>query len=159
MLLSLGLSWPGPLQGCNNFKIHPPSTYGATRLHSQQAVRAIHRTGLCPGKLEARSEACSALSLKPKQDNVLNFPNRWSRAQNPWDPNPWYQLVTECSSGKGSPGPWWCPMCWWGGVLGGDIGALGVPSFRWGSKFHLYQSEMLLSLCGWRVCPSLFRTI
>ena len=32
-------------------------------LHSWQAV-----TPACPGRLEAGSEACSALSLKPKQD-------------------------------------------------------------------------------------------
>ena len=83
MLLSLGLSWPGPLQGLNNFKIHPSSTYGATRLALTAGGQGIHRTGQRPGKLEARPEACSALSLKPKQDNVLNFPNRWSRAQNP----------------------------------------------------------------------------
>ena len=35
-------------------------------LHSQQAVTPSHsQLGQCPGRLEARSEACSALSLKP----------------------------------------------------------------------------------------------
>ena len=38
------------------------------KLHSQQAVTPSHsQSGQCPGRLEARSEACSALSLKPKQ--------------------------------------------------------------------------------------------
>ena len=40
-------------------------------LHSWQAV-----TPACPGRLEAGSEACSALSLKPKQDYLFNFPTR-----------------------------------------------------------------------------------
>ena len=45
-------------------------------LHSQQAVTPCHsQLGQCPGRLEARSEACSALSLKPKQDYSCNFPN------------------------------------------------------------------------------------
>ena len=45
-------------------------------LHSQQALTPGHsQSGQCPGRLEARSEACSALSLKPKQDYLFNFPN------------------------------------------------------------------------------------
>ena len=45
-------------------------------LHSQQAVTSSHsQSGKCPGRLEARSEVCSALSLKTKQDNLFNFPN------------------------------------------------------------------------------------
>ena len=37
-------------------------------LHSQLAVTPSHsQSRQCPGRLEARSEACSALSLKPKQ--------------------------------------------------------------------------------------------
>ena len=32
------------------------------------------QSGQCPGRLEARSEAFSALSLKPKQDYLFNFP-------------------------------------------------------------------------------------
>ena len=36
-------------------------------LHLQQAVTPSHsQSGQCPGRLEAKSEACSALSLKPK---------------------------------------------------------------------------------------------
>ena len=36
-------------------------------LHSQQALTPGHsQSGQCPGRLEARSEACFALSLKPK---------------------------------------------------------------------------------------------
>ena len=34
------------------------------------------QSGQCPGRLEARSEDCSALSLKPKQDYLFNFPSR-----------------------------------------------------------------------------------
>ena len=45
-------------------------------LHSQQAVTPSHsQLGQCPGRLEARSEACSALSLKPNWDYSFNFPN------------------------------------------------------------------------------------
>ena len=45
-------------------------------LHSQQVVTPSHsQLGQCPGRLEARSEACSALSLKPKRDYSFNFPN------------------------------------------------------------------------------------
>ena len=44
-------------------------------LHSQQAVRAL-TVRACPGRLEARSEACSALSLKPIKDYIFNFPNK-----------------------------------------------------------------------------------
>ena len=46
-------------------------------LHSQQAVIHSHsQSGQCPGRLEARSVACSALSLNPKQGCLFNFPNR-----------------------------------------------------------------------------------
>ena len=31
------------------------------------------QSGQCPGRLEARSEACSALSLKPKQDFLISL--------------------------------------------------------------------------------------
>ena len=34
------------------------------------------QSGQCPGRLEARSEACSALSLKPKPDYSFHFPNK-----------------------------------------------------------------------------------
>ena len=43
-------------------------------LHSQQAVTHSHsQVGQYPGRLEARSEACSALSLKPKQDYLISL--------------------------------------------------------------------------------------
>ena len=46
-------------------------------LHSQQAIRApIVRA--VSRQLEVRSEACSALSLKPKQDYFFTFPNKYS---------------------------------------------------------------------------------
>ena len=39
-------------------------------------LQALHsQSGQCPGRLEARSEAWSALYLKPKQDYSFNFPN------------------------------------------------------------------------------------
>ena len=42
------------------------------------AVSPSHsQSGQCPGKLEARSQACSALSLKLKQDYLFTFFNRW----------------------------------------------------------------------------------
>ena len=44
--------------------------------HSQQAVTPSHFQSVqYPGRLDARSEACSALPLKPKQDYSFNFPN------------------------------------------------------------------------------------
>ena len=47
-------------------------------LHSQLVVTHSHsQSGQCPGRLEARSEACSALSLKPKQDYSFNFRKKW----------------------------------------------------------------------------------
>ena len=45
-------------------------------LHSQKGVTHSHsQLGQCPGRLEARSKACSALSLKPKQDYLIS-PNK-----------------------------------------------------------------------------------
>ena len=46
-------------------------------LHSQQAVtHSLSQSGQSLGRSEAGSEACSALSLKPKQDCSFNFPDR-----------------------------------------------------------------------------------
>ena len=77
MLLSLGLVWPGPTQGLSNLKIPPLSYLRPPQvLHSQQAATHSHsQSGQCSARLEARSEACSASSLKPKQDHSFNFPN------------------------------------------------------------------------------------
>ena len=45
-------------------------------LHSEQTVTHNHSlSGQCPRRLEASSEASSALSLKPKQEYLFNFPN------------------------------------------------------------------------------------
>ena len=68
MLLSLALGWPGPLQGLSSLRDSSPMLSMVLQaLHSQQAVTHSHdQSGQCPGRLEARSEACSALSLKPK---------------------------------------------------------------------------------------------
>ena len=75
MLLSLGLGCPGPPQGPNNHQIPPPSPPWRCRYctHSRRSRSLPVRQ--CPGRLEARSEACSALSLKPKQEYLFNFPN------------------------------------------------------------------------------------
>ena len=44
--------------------------------HSQQALTPSHsQAGQCPGRREARSEAGSALSLKPREDYLFNFTN------------------------------------------------------------------------------------
>ena len=43
-----------------------PLSYGATRLALTAGSHL--QPGQCPGGLQVRSEACSALSLKPKQD-------------------------------------------------------------------------------------------
>ena len=77
MLLSLGLGGPAPLQGLNNLKNVPPSYLWCCKAcsHSRQSLKPLI-SGQCPGRLEARSEDCSALSLKPKQDYLFNFPSR-----------------------------------------------------------------------------------
>ena len=73
MLLSLGLGWLGPLQGLNNLKIPPPSYIRCCKscTHNRQSFTLT----LSQGRLEARSEASSVLSQKPKQDYLFNFPN------------------------------------------------------------------------------------
>ena len=43
-------------------------------LHSQQTVTPSHsQSGQCPDRLEAKSEACSALYLKPTQDYLISL--------------------------------------------------------------------------------------
>ena len=78
MLLSLGLGCPGPLPGHNNLKIPPPSYIWCCKscTHSRQLFTVSSPYGQCPGRLEVRSEAYSALSLKPNQDYLFNFPNK-----------------------------------------------------------------------------------
>ena len=78
MLLSLGLGCPGPLQGHNHLKILPPSYIWCCKscTHSRQLLSVSSPSGQCPGRLEVRSEAYSALSLKPNQDYLFNFPNK-----------------------------------------------------------------------------------
>ena len=63
-------------------------------LHTMQAVtRRYSQSGQCPGRLEARSEACSASSLKPKLDGSFNFPNsyplQYSCLKNSMDRGAW----------------------------------------------------------------------
>ena len=67
MLLSLGLGWTEPLQGLRNLKIYLSCTQV---LHS---ARSHSQSGQCPGRLEARSEACSVSSLQPKQDYLISL--------------------------------------------------------------------------------------
>ena len=55
----------------------PHFIYDAANL-ALTAVNPSHsQSWQCPGKLEARSQACSALSLKLKQDYLFTFFNRW----------------------------------------------------------------------------------
>ena len=56
---------PAVQQSQNSFPILPTSPALTAGSHSQ--------SGQCPGRLEARSEACSALSLKPKQDYLISL--------------------------------------------------------------------------------------
>ena len=68
-MLSLGLDWPDPLQGLSSLKrCHKACSNSKPARHSQP--------GLCLGRLEARSEACSALSLKPEQDYLISLAHR-----------------------------------------------------------------------------------
>ena len=72
------LPWPPPgaQQSQDSSPPPPPSYLWGFVLHSQQTVPPSHfQSRQCPGRLEARSEAHSALSLKPKQDYLFNFPN------------------------------------------------------------------------------------
>ena len=77
MLLSLGLGWSEPLYGFNNFKICPLSYLWCHKASTHSRQSRHLQSGQYPGRLEARSETWSALSLKPKQDYLFNFPNRW----------------------------------------------------------------------------------
>ena len=73
MLLSLRLDCPGPLQVSTISRLLPHLLYGAAGL--ALPANSLFQSEQCPGRLEARSEAHSALSLKPKQDYLFNFPN------------------------------------------------------------------------------------
>ena len=72
----LGAWLARPPQGAQQSQDSCPSSPMVLQvLHAQQAVTYSHsQSGQCPGTLEARSGACSALSLKPKQEYSLNSP-------------------------------------------------------------------------------------
>ena len=73
MLLSLELGWPNspPSQGSTISRFLPRLIFGAA---SPALTAGSHsQSGQCPGRLEARSEACFALSLKPKQDYLISL--------------------------------------------------------------------------------------
>ena len=54
----------------------PHLIHGARSLALREGSYSVNsQSGQCPSRLEARSEACSALSLKPKQDYLFNFPS------------------------------------------------------------------------------------
>ena len=119
ILLSLGLGWPGLLQGLNSFKICPLSYLWCHRSCTQSNQSGLSRSGQCPDSLGARSEACSALSLKPEQDYLYNLPN--------------------CGPASFSPSP-----SVWGWVWGTRLGAkcscerrrlssTDFPGLEWGS--------------------------
>ena len=61
---------PGPPRGSLQSQDSSPIL---SMVRSQQGGRAFTVQG--PGRLEARWEACSALSLKPKGDYLFNFPH------------------------------------------------------------------------------------
>ena len=69
-------------------------------LYSQQAVtQSLWQLGQCPGRLEARLEACYALSLKSKQTFFFffNFPNiLWTSVQ--------FSSVTQSCAALHNPG-------------------------------------------------------
>ena len=71
MLLSWGLVGQTHFRGPMISRSIPYLICGATRLAlSRQSGHS--QLGQCPDRLEARSEACSDLSLKPKQDMSLS---------------------------------------------------------------------------------------
>ena len=71
MLLSWGLVGQTPFRGPTVSRSIPYVICGATWFAlSRQSGHS--QSGQCPGRLEARSEACSAWSLKPKQDMSLS---------------------------------------------------------------------------------------
>ena len=69
MLLRLG----DPSRSSTISRFLPHLIHGAGSL--ALIAGSYSQSGQCPGRLEARSEACSALSLKPKQDYLFNFPS------------------------------------------------------------------------------------
>ena len=72
-----GLVSQAPSRGSAVSGFLPHLIYDAASL-ALTAVNPSHsQSGQCPGSLEARSQACSALSLKPKQDYLFTFFNRW----------------------------------------------------------------------------------
>ena len=54
-------------------KFFPHLFYDTTRLALTAGSHL--QSGQCPGRLEVRSEACSALSLKPKQGYLIALTN------------------------------------------------------------------------------------
>ena len=64
----------GLLQGLKNLKIFPTFYLWCCSLALTSGSHS--QSGQCPGRLYESSETCSALSLKPKQDYIFNFPNK-----------------------------------------------------------------------------------
>ena len=75
----MGFGWPGHFQGLNNLKISLPSYLWCCKscTYTRQSLPVTPSQDSVPGRLEARSESCSALSLKSKQDYLCKFPNTW----------------------------------------------------------------------------------
>ena len=58
-------------QGLNNLKIYLHFIYDSANLALTASSHSQSQSS--PGRLEARSEACSALSLKPKQNYLISL--------------------------------------------------------------------------------------
>ena len=115
MLLSPGLSWPDPLQGLNNLKIHPLSDLWCSKSCTYIRQSGHSQSGWCPNRLETSSEACSALSLKPRQDYLSNFPLFFSCSVmfRSSQPHGLKQASLPCPSLSPSVCSNSCPLSWW----------------------------------------------
>ena len=88
MVLSLQLSRPRPLQGLDNLKICPLSYLWCHKPCTRIRQSGHSQSGQCSGRLEARCKACSALSLKPRQNYLISLilAHPWLTSVSIWIP-------------------------------------------------------------------------